>query len=154
MTKTNNLVGKLSILRMRKTAWLAIGLMVFFMLHRILLPVWHGFHSSPSGPAPEASPVATLVLSRSVLDGKPFGIDSEFVAGRDRVHAFLGEVRMSDLLVKWYRGGDLVATLPCPDARTCPVSLGPDSLAAGEWSVDLLAGTRLLATTQFRVLKP
>ncbi|HSQ42918.1 MAG TPA: hypothetical protein VLM37_11625 [Fibrobacteraceae bacterium] len=135
----------------RKSAWLALALVLVILVH-------HGEQVLRQHPVPKAPPAkggtnpVTLVFARDLVNGRPFSIDSEFVAGRDRVHAY-AEIpgRVSRELV-WYRGGDPVAHIRCAVAPVCQGSLPPDSLSPGDWSVDLVEGRTLLASRQFRMI--
>ena len=148
--------SSISILNIRKTSWLAIGLVIVFVGHRFMYPFWHSLHGTAQAGSVEFWPSdsTSLVVCRIMLEGKPFGVDSVFQVGRDRVHVFSQAAARPDLAARWYRGGVLVASTPCASGPLCHSSLGPDSLQEGDWSVDLVEMDHLLASRQFRMISP
>jgi len=108
-------------------------------------------HTEASQSPNERADTQPLVLSKSFVDGRPFGADSIFIEGRDRVHAFSKIPGLAGTSHVWYHGGDSVAAFPCTGSGSCLSSLSVDSLHEGEWSVDLVIGRHLLASRQFQV---
>lgn len=88
------------------------------------------------------------------MDNAIFGVDSEFIANRERVFAVVNGTSNAPLELVWYSGGQEKARMSCPSSLSCQASLGPDTLQVGNWSVDLVRGRTLIASRQFRMLSP
>ena len=144
--------SNLTILRARKSAWFAVLLILAFALKNMLWPL---LAPHPKTDLAERASVGVdsqpLVLCKSFVDGHPFGADSVFREGRDRVHAFSKIPGIAGTSHVWYHGGDSMASFPCSGHGSCMSFLPADSLRAGEWSVDLVIGRHLLASRQFRI---
>jgi hypothetical protein len=141
-------------LRVRKSAWLVLVLALVFIISKVILPSLVPRGTPPIvGPSPRAADSVGMVFSRSMVDGVPFGEDSVFQSGRDRVHAYSRSPGVNNLSHHWFWGGSLRYTAPCPAVAICVSSLPPDSLSVGDWSVDLVSGTNLVASRQFRILE-
>lgn len=145
-----------AIFRIRKTAWIAVLLLLLFSLHKTwqtasqVKPV--AVQANSDSIAIQATDLEAIVFCRGIVDQKTFSIDSEFIDGRDRVYAVVN-TRNFALPTKlvWYWGGVEVSRMECPPQEQCISSLGPDSLSVGNWSVDWIQGKRLLASKQFRM---
>lgn len=141
-----------ALFRIRKSAWFAVALLVLFFIHNAFLTQ---VAEPVTSPEPSADSLGTdslsLLFCRGIVDSVPFGIDSEFYERRDRVYAVVQGDSLPDLELVWYSGGNEKARFPCVKDLPCLSSLGPDSLAVGEWSVDVILGRRLLASRQFRI---
>lgn len=137
----------------KSTALLALIFLIFFV-HRVLVEM----RGAELAPPVEPTPLAQSVLCRNIVGGAPFGADSVFFAGRNRVYVVSKWTDRSwgktdSLRHLWYRGGDVVLSEGCrKEPGYCSSSLAPEQLTAGDWSVDLVWGTRLLSSRQFRVL--
>lgn len=137
-------------LRIRKSAWFGIGLILFFLFRSIWPQI--GIHKTDLKKTTVSTiDSVSLVLCHNVLDGVPFGVDSEFHAGRDRVHAFSIGPKTASMSHIWFFRGDSIARTDCLGGGICHSSLSPDSLRNGDWSVDLMVGRKLLASHQFRI---
>lgn len=95
-----------------------------------------------------------IVFCRGFVDNAIFGLDSEFIANRERVFAVVKGTSNAPLELVWYAGGQEKARMSCPSSLSCQASLGPDTLQVGNWSVDLVRGRTLITSRQFRMLSP
>ncbi len=143
-----------AIFRIRKTAWIAVLLLLLFSLHK----TWQTAaqvepeHTQAKTANIRAPGLDSIVFCRGIVDQKTFSIDSEFIDGRDRVYAVVNTRRFATpTKLVWYWGGTEVSRMECPPQGKCISSLGPDSLSVGNWSVDWIQGKRLLASKQFRM---
>lgn len=141
-----------ALFRIRKSAWVALLLLIVFSILRL--------YDSASSTVDGGAVVVTedieedslsLSFSRGLVDSNLFGVDSEFLVGRDRVFAIVQGISSNQIEVVWYAGGEEKARMVCLPLAECQASMGPDSLQAGEWSVDVVHGRTLLVSGQFRM---
>ena len=100
--------------------------------------------------------LAQSVVCSHIVNGSPFGVDSSFEEGMrlyyySTVSSAL-QLKDDTLMHIWFNGADTVQKLACDMTQdVCLTTIAPALLKAGEWSVDLVAGRRLLSTRQFIV---
>ena len=100
--------------------------------------------------------LAQSVVCSHIVNGSPFGVDSSFEEGMrlyyySTVSSAL-QLKDDTLMHIWFNGADTVQKLACDMTQdVCLTTIAPTLLKAGEWSVDLVAGRRLLSTRQFIV---
>ena len=96
------------------------------------------------------------VVCRHIVSGSPFGLDSVFEEGiRLYFYATISDIKsFSDDTLKtvWFRGLDTIQSVPCTlNGDVCFTMIAPTLLKQGEWSVDLIAGQKLVSSRQFRI---
>ncbi len=100
--------------------------------------------------------MAQSVVCSHIVNGSPFGVDSVFEEGM-RLYYYStvsSALQLGDdsLMHIWFNGADTVQKLACDMSQdVCLTTIVPNLLKPGEWSVDLVAGRKLLATRQFIV---
>ncbi|MCQ2054522.1 MAG: hypothetical protein MJY82_04425 [Fibrobacter sp.] len=156
----------------RKTTILVLVVFLAFFVHRFY-DMWVEDHAVQDVAETELSP-AQSVVCRNVVRGTPFGVDSVFEENT-RLYFYStisNAVRVSaDSLVHiWFWGTDTIQVLPCDvkmadnrkgiedkpdvspsDFNVCHTEISPTLLKPGEWSVDLVAGRKLLSSRQFLI---
>lgn len=141
-----------AIFRIRKSAWVALLLLILFSILRLSESASSRTEVGISSTTDSLSQdTLSLAFCRGLVDSNLFGVDSEFLVGRDRVFAIVQGITTRPLELVWYAGGDEVARMACLPLSNCQASLGPDSLALGEWSVDVVHGRKLIVSGQFRM---
>ena len=139
---------------LRKTTIIVVIVFLGFLVHRIVVANWGGVALRDSAEA-ELSLAQSVVCSH-IVNGSPFGVDSVFEEG---TRLYYYTIVSSALQLKgdtlqhiWFNGADTVQKLACNMTQdVCLTTIVPSLLKAGEWSVDLVAGRRLLSTRQFIV---
>ena len=148
-------MAKLPPLRnLRKTTILVIVVFLGFLVHRIVAANWGGLAIRDSAEA-ELSLAQSVVCSH-IVNGSPFGVDSTFEEGTRLYYYTIvsSALQLKDDTLKhiWFNGADTVQKLACNMTQdVCLTTIVPTLLKPGEWSVDLVAGRRLLSTRQFIV---
>jgi len=137
-------------LRVRKSAWFVLFLMVILVIERIGPTFWHSSHTTAATPTSDS---LRLILAKGWVDGNAFEIDSIFDVGRARVYVIAKGETGPRATVQWYWEGTRQTEQVCQAINPCVTSLGPDSLHIGNWSVDLVEGNHLLASRQFHVVE-
>lgn len=156
---------------LRKTTLLVALVFFAFFIHRFVT-IWMDDASLQTFSGAELTP-AQSVVCRDVVRGTPFGVDTIFEE-TTRLYFYStisNAVRYSDdtLLHIWFWGTDTIQKVPCilkteelrkgVDPRgqsqstlsVCHTEIAPKLLKPGEWSVDLVAGRKLLSSKQFRI---
>ena len=93
------------------------------------------------------------------MNGEPFGSDSVFDENT-RLYVFstvsnAASFQEDSLVHIWFKGIDTIFAERCNlTGDVCNSMLASDLVEIGEWSVDLVAGRKLLASRQFRVVTP
>ena len=153
------MAGKFPPLRnIRKTAVIAILIFLGFFIHRFVAFFIDDDFKFTETTDIELSP-ANSVVCRHIVNGVPFGADSVFEENT-RLYVFStvvnsAQVQEDSLYHIWYMGIDTILTEPCNlMSDVCSSMLPSDVVELGEWSVDLVAGRKLLASRQFRVVTP
>ena len=153
------MAGKFPPLRnLRKTTVFAIVVFLAFFVHRFVMFFIDDEVNFTDNSDIELSP-ATSSVCRHIVNGEPFGTDSVFEENT-RLYVFSVVTNSSsyqeDSLVHiWYKGIDTIYAEPCNlTGDVCSSMLASDMVELGEWSVDLVAGRKLLASRQFRVVTP
>jgi len=164
-------VAKLPPLRsIRKTTVLVLVVFLAFFVHRFI-DIWLEDRAVADVYETELSP-AQSVVCRNVVRGTPFGVDSVFEENTrlyfystiSNANQFAGDT----LVHIWFWGTDTIQVLPCEvrdpetrkgieskaessqsDINVCHTEISPKLLKPGEWSVDLVAGRKLLSSQQF-----
>ena len=136
-------MSKLPPLRnLRKTTVLVIAVFLGFLIHWILVANW-GRETIRDSAEAELSLAQSVVCSH-IVNGSPFGVDSVFEEG---MRLYYYSTVSSALQLKDEK-------LACDIAQdVCLTTIAPAMLKAGEWSVDLVAGRKLLSTRQF-IIEP
>lgn len=101
---------------------------------------------------------AESVVCHNIVGGSAFGVDSVF-SENTRLYFYSVIDNSKDstktYLHKWYNGLDTVMVQACNrTGNICLSSISPSQLKAGEWSVDLVDGKRILNSRQFLVESP
>ena len=141
---------------LRKTTVLVIAVFLGFLIHWILVANW-GRETIRDSAEAELSLAQSVVCSH-IVNGSPFGVDSVFEEGMrlyyySTVSSAL-QLKDDTLMHIWFNGADTVQKLACDIAQdVCLTTIAPAMLKAGEWSVDLVAGRKLLSTRQF-IIEP
>ena len=156
---------------LRKTTIVVVLVFLVFFGHRIV-SFWMDDASLQSFSGAELSPSQSVVC-RDVVRGTPFGADTVFEENT-RLYFYStisNPARYSSdtLLHIWYWGTDTIQTVRCIIKATeyhkgiedkefsqsgigvCHTEISPKLLKPGEWSVDLVAGRKLLSSRQFRI---
>ena len=139
---------------LRKTTIVVMVLFLGFLIHRIVV-VMHGTETICNSADEELS-IAQRVVCSHIVNGSPFGVDSVFEEGM-RLYYYStvsSALQLGDdtLMHIWFNGADTVQKLACDMTQdVCLTTIVPNLLKPGEWSVDLVAGRKLLATRQFIV---
>jgi hypothetical protein len=148
-------VAKIPPLRnLRKTTILVIAVFLGFLIHRIVV-AYMGDYSVRDYAEAELTLAQSVVCSH-IVNGSPFGVDSVFEEGMrlyyySTVSSAL-QLGGDTLMHIWFNGADTVQKLACDMTQDiCLTTIVPSLLKPGEWSVDLVAGRKLLATRQFTV---
>lgn len=147
---------------LRKTTVLVLVVFLAFLVHRFI-DVWMEDRSVQDVADTELSP-AMSVVCRNVVRGTPFGVDSVFdETSRLYFYSTITNARQfsGDTLKHiWFHGTDTIQILTCnilvsemasTDIGVCHTEISPTLLEAGEWSVDLVAGRKLLSSQQFSI---
>lgn len=140
-------------LRIRKSSWLVVLLAIVYVATRMVSDFNGTPKESEQGGAPVVRESYSLVISRSKVDGMPFGEDSLFHRNKDRVHFFTRSQGFQGVAHRWYYLDSMVLESPCEQSALCESSLSPESLWVGEWSVDLMHGNHLLGSRQFWIVE-
>lgn len=164
-------MAKLPPLRnLRKTTILVLVVFLAFFVHRFV-SFWLEDRAFADIGETELSP-AQSVVCRNVVRGTPFGVDSVFEENtRLYFYSTISNAKQftNDTLEHiWFWGTDTIQILPCeikvPENRkgldeksdapqssinVCHTEISPTLLKPGEWSVDLVAGRKLLSSKQF-----
>ena len=136
------MAGKFPPLRnLRKTTVFAIVVFLAFFVHRFVMFFIDDEVNFTDNSDIELSP-ANSVVCRHIVNGEPFGADSVFEENT-RLYVFSSitnsaRYQEDTLFHIWFLGSMLAS----------------DLVELGEWSVDLVAGRKLLASRQFRVVTP
>ena len=139
---------------LRKTTIVVAVVFLGFLLHRIIV-AYMGDEKIRDYAEAELSLAQSVVCSH-IVNGSPFGVDSSFEEGMrlyyySTVSSAL-QLKDDTLMHIWFNGADTVQKLACDMTQdVCLTTIAPALLKAGEWSVDLVAGRRLLSTRQFIV---
>ena len=139
---------------LRKTTIVVLAVFLGFLVHRIVVAYFGDVAFRDSAEA-ELSLAQSVVCSH-IVNGSPFGVDSVFEEGM-RLYYYStvsSAVQLGDdtLMHVWFNGADTVQKLACNMTQdVCLTTIVPALLKPGEWSVDLVAGRRLLSTRQFVV---
>jgi len=139
---------------LRKTTIVVAVVFVGFLLHRVIV-AYMGDEKIRDYAEAELSLAQSVVCSH-IVNGSPFGVDSSFEEGMrlyyySTVSSAL-QLKDDTLMHVWFNGADTVQKLACDVTQdVCLTTIAPTLLKAGEWSVDLVAGRRLLSTRQFIV---
>ena len=139
---------------LRKTTIVVLAVFLGFLIHRIVV-AYMGDYSVRDYAEAELSLAQSVVCSH-IVNGSPFGIDSTFEEGMrlyyySTVSSAL-QLGSDTLMHIWFNGADTVQKLACAMSQdVCLTTIVPSLLKPGEWSVDLVAGRKLLATRQFTV---
>jgi len=156
---------------LRKTTIVVLIVFLVFFGHR-LVSFWMDDSSLHDLYAAELSP-AQSVICRDVVRGTPFGVDSVFEENT-RLYFYstisnAANYSGDTLLHIWFWGLDTIQKVQCilkeADHRkgidnrgslqsgigVCHTGIAPKLLKPGEWSVDLVAGRKLLSSKQFRI---
>lgn len=139
---------------LRKTTILVIAVFLGFLIHRIVV-AYMGDYSIRDYAEAELTLAQSVVCSH-IVNGSPFGVDSVFEEGMrlyyySTVSSAL-QLGGDTLMHIWFNGADTVQKLACDMTQDiCLTTIVPSLLKPGEWSVDLVAGRKLLATRQFTV---
>ena len=157
---------------LRKTTLVVVIVFLVFFIHRSVNFLMEdssflNFHNNT-----ELTP-AKSVVCRDVVRGTPFGVDTVFEENT-RLYFYStisNAINYSGdtLLHIWFWGLDTIQKVPCilkieenrkgMEARgqaqaglsVCHTEIAPKLLKPGEWSVDLVAGRKLLSSKQFRI---
>lgn len=155
---------------LRKTTVLVLVVFLGFFVHRFI-SFWIEDHAVPDVAETELSP-AQSVVCRNVVRGTPFGVDSVF---EENTRLYFYSTISNAMLYSaetlrhvWFWGTDTIQVLPCEikvaeshkvideqsdapqtDISACHTEISPKLLKPGEWSVDLIAGRKLLSSKQF-----
>ena len=156
---------------LRKTTLVVALVFLAFFVHRFVT-FWMDDSSLQTFSGAELTP-AQSVVCRDVVRGTPFGVDSVFEE-TTRLYFYStisNAVRYSGdtLLHIWFWGTDTIQKVPCilkveeirkgvetrgqsqTGLSVCHTEIAPKLLKPGEWSVDLVAGRKLLSSKQFRI---
>lgn len=141
---------------LRKTSVFFLLVFLVFVIHRIV----NLFEKPPvedfsMGNVKEIKK-AESVVCHNIVGGAAFGVDSVFDA-YTRVY-FYSQVALDSITFlehRWYCGVDtmFVGNALCK-GNICTSSIAPERLKAGEWSVDLVQGKKILDSKQFLVEAP
>ncbi len=143
---------------LRKTTVFAIVVFLSFFVHRFVSFFIDDSVNFSDNSDIELSP-ANSVVCRHIVNGEPFGSDSVFEENT-RLYVFSSITNSAryqeDTLVHiWFLGIDTIAVEPCNlTGDVCSSMLAAELVELGEWSVDLVAGRKLLASRQFRIVTP
>ncbi len=150
------MAGRLPPLKaLRKTTVFAIVVFLSFFLHRFVIFFFSDDENIVDYSASQLS-LANSDVCRHIVNGSPFGVDSVFEEGA-RLHVFSTIANAEQyenvmLMHIWYLGLDTINMDPCNLlGDVCESMVPPDMVKPGEWSVDLVAGKRLLSSRQFVV---
>ena len=153
------MAGKFPPLRnLRKTTVFAIVVFLCFFIHRFVTFFINDEINFSDGSEIEL-PTATSVVCRHIVNGEPFGSDSVFDENT-RLYVFstvsnAASFQEDSLVHIWFKGIDTIFAERCNlTGDVCNSMLASDLVEIGEWSVDLVAGRKLLASRQFRVVTP
>jgi len=151
--------GKFPPLRnLRKTTVFAIVVFLCFFVHRFVTFFINDEINFSDSSEVEVPP-ATSTVCRHIVNGEPFGTDSAFVENT-RLYVFStvsnsASFQDDSLVHIWFKGIDTIFVERCNlMGDVCSSMLASDLVELGEWSVDLVAGRKLLASRQFRVVTP
>ena len=157
---------------LRKTTIVVALVFLAFFVHRFVT-FWMDDTSLQTFSGAELTP-AQSVVCRDVVRGTPFGVDSVFEE-TTRLYFYstisnVIHVSKDSLKHIWFLGTDTIQTLPCeikstdnrkgidnrsessqPEFSVCHTEISPKLLKPGEWSVDLVAGRKLLSSRQFMI---
>lgn len=148
-------MAKLPPLRnLRKTTIVVIAVFLGFLVHRVASVYMDDVKVRDSAEA-ELSLARSVVCSH-IVNGTPFGVDSVFEEGTRLYHystiSSALQLGGDSLMHIWFNGADTVQKSVCSMTQdVCLTTIVPSLLKPGEWSVDLIAGRRLLSTRQFVV---
>jgi len=139
---------------LRKTTILVIAVFLGFLIHRIVVLCMDDVTIQDS--AESELIVAQGDVCSHIVNGSPFGVDSVFdVDSKIYFYTTVSRAAISDedtLLHVWFNGADTVLKAPCHlSGESCYTIITPKLMKEGEWSVDFVAGHKLLATRQFKV---
>ena len=153
------MAGKFPPLRnLRKTTVFAIVVFLCFFVHRFVTFFINDEINFSDSSEVEVPP-ATSAVCRHIVNGEPFGTDSVFVENT-RLYVFStvsnsASFQDDSLVHIWFKGIDTICVERCNlMGDVCSSMLASDLVELGEWSVDLVAGRKLLASRQFRVVTP
>lgn len=148
-------MAKLPPLRnLRKTTILVIVVFLGFLLHRVIILAIG--NASVQETAETELTLAQSVVCSHIVNGTPFGVDSVFEEG-SRLYFYstvssAAQLGSDTLMHVWFNGPDTVLKTACRISQdVCLSSIVPNMTKKGEWSVDLVAGRKLLSTQQFTV---
>jgi hypothetical protein len=151
--------GKFPPLRnLRKTTVFAIVVFLCFFVHRFVTFFINDEINFYDASEVELPP-DTSTVCRHIVNGEPFGTDSVFVENT-RLYVFstvsnAASFQEDSLVHIWFKGIDTIFAERCNlTGDVCNSMLASDLVEIGEWSVDLVAGRKLLASKQFRVVTP
>lgn len=146
---------------LRKTTILVLVVFFAFFVHRFV-SFWIEDHSIQDVGEIALSP-AQSVVCRNVVRGTPFGVDSVFEENTRLYYysTISNGIQYSGDTLKhvWFWGTDTIQSLPCEikgdvlqsGLSVCHTEISPKLLKPGEWSVDLVAGRKLLSSKQFLI---
>lgn len=140
---------------LRKTTIVVIAVFLGFLLHGIIAFCFKDEVIRDS--AESELIVAQGEVCSHIVNGSPFGTDSVFdVDTRLYYYATVSRAAISEedsLMHIWFNGLDTVLKAPCHlTGESCYTTVDPKLMKEGEWSVDFVAGRKLLATQQFKVI--
>lgn len=165
------MAGRPPLRNLRKTTIVVVLVFLVFFVHRFI-DFWMDDSSLQNFYGAELSP-AQSVVCRDVVRGTPFGVDTVFEENT-RLYFYStisNALRYANdtLLHIWFWGTDTIQKERCvlkadeirkgKDERgssqsslsVCHTEIAPKLLKPGEWSVDLVAGRKLLSSKQFRI---
>lgn len=148
-------MAKLPPLRnLRKTTIVVIAVFLGFLLHRVIVLAIG--NSTVHESVDTELTLAQSVVCSHLLNGTPFGVDSSF-SDVNRIYFYstvsTAALNSNDTLMHvWFNSADTVFKTACSISQdVCQSSIVPPMLKPGEWSVDLVAGRKLLSSKQFFV---
>lgn len=148
-------MAKLPPLRnLRKTTILVIAVFLGFLVHRVVVMALDDETFLET--AETELTLAQSVVCSHIVNGTPFGVDSVFEEGtRLYFYSTVSSAAQNGedtLMHVWFNGADTIQKSACNmNQDVCFTTIVPNLLKQGEWSVDLLAGRKLLSTKQFIV---
>ncbi|MCQ2105189.1 MAG: hypothetical protein MJZ26_05290 [Fibrobacter sp.] len=139
---------------LRKTTIVVIAVFLGFLIHRLVV-IYMGDEVIRDSVDAELTLAQSVVCSH-IVNGSPFGVDSVFEEGtRLYYYSTVSSSALLDgdtLMHIWFNGLDTVQKSVCSLTQDiCHTTIVPSLLKPGEWSVDLIAGRKLLSTRQFIV---
>lgn len=139
---------------LRKTTIVVIAVFLGFLIHRLVV-LYMGDVKIYDSVDAELTLAQSVVCSH-IVNGSPFGVDSVFEEGTRLYYYSMvsssAQLAGDTLMHIWFNGLDTVQKSVCSLTQDiCHTTIVPSMLKPGEWSVDLVAGRKLLSTRQFIV---